>query len=42
MGLKLFDYSYSTAIGIIKSILSVLLLFVANFLARKVRGSNIF
>ncbi|MEA4824523.1 MAG: ABC transporter permease subunit [Clostridiaceae bacterium] len=42
MGLKLFDYSYSTAVGIIKSILSIILLFAANALARKVRGSNIF
>ena len=41
-GLKLFDYSYSTAIGIIKSIISVVLLFFANYLARKVRGTNIF
>ena len=41
-GLKLFDYSYSTAIGIIKSIISIVLLFFANYLARKVRGTNIF
>ncbi len=41
-GLKLFDYSYSTAIGIMKSIISIVLLFVANALARRVRGTNIF
>ena len=41
-GLKLFDYSYSTAIGIIKSVISIVLLFFANYLARRVRGSNIF
>lgn len=41
-GLKLFDYSYSTAVGIIKSIVSIVLLFLANYLARRVRGTNIF
>lgn len=42
LGLKLFDYSYSTAVGIIKSCISIVLLFLANYLARKVRGTNIF
>ncbi|MGI6337015.1 MAG: sugar ABC transporter permease [Clostridiales bacterium] len=41
MGLKLFDYSYSTAVGIIKSAISVVLLFAANTLAKRVRGTAI-
>lgn len=42
MGLKLFDYSYATAVGIVKSIISVLLLFTANYLAKRVRGTSFF
>jgi ABC-type polysaccharide transport system permease subunit len=35
------DYSYGTAIGMTKSVVSVLLLFLANLLSKKVRGSSI-
>ena len=40
-GVKLMDYSYSTAVGIFKSLVSVTLLFCTNFLAKKVRGNSI-
>lgn len=35
------DYSYSTALGMSKSLISILLLFIANSLAKKVRGYGI-
>jgi ABC-type polysaccharide transport system permease subunit len=35
------QYSYAIALGIIKSIISIMMIFGANALARKVRGSNI-
>lgn len=35
------DYSYGVAIGIMKSIVSIMLLFVANGIAKKVRGTAI-
>ncbi len=41
-GLQLFDYSYSTAVGMIKSAISVVLLTAANVLSKKVRGNSIF
>lgn len=41
MGLQLGDYSYATAVGILKSIVSISLLFASNALARKVRGNSI-
>ena len=34
-------YSYATAIGILKTLVSVTLLFTANFLSRKLRGESI-
>ena len=40
-GLKLMDYSYATAIGIFKSVVSVLLLLFANKLAKLIRGESI-
>ena len=40
-GLKLMDYSYATAVGILKSGVSILLLFLTNGLAKKVRGTAI-
>ena len=40
-GLQLMDYSYATAVGIFKSVVSVTLLFVTNFFAKKVRGNSI-
>lgn len=35
------DYSYATAVGIFKSVISITLLFSTNFLAKKVRGESI-
>ncbi len=40
-GLQLGDYSYATAVGILKSLVSIALLFSANAVARKVRGASI-
>jgi ABC-type polysaccharide transport system permease subunit len=41
LGLQQMDYSFSTAIGIFKSVISVILLFGTNALAKKVRGETI-
>lgn len=41
MGLQLGDYSYATAVGILKSFISIMLLVFANLIAKKVRGSTI-
>ncbi|MGI6653690.1 MAG: ABC transporter permease subunit [Christensenellales bacterium] len=41
LGLQLGDYSFSTAVGILKSFISISLLTIANAVARKVRGSSI-
>lgn len=41
MGLQLGDYSYATAVGILKSIVSITLLLIANTVAKKVRGESI-
>lgn len=41
-GLQLFDYSYSTAVGMVKSVISIVLLTCANVLSKKVRGNSIF
>ncbi len=41
MGLQLGDYSYATAVGILKSCISILLLCITNTLAKKVRGETI-
>ncbi|MGI6695860.1 MAG: ABC transporter permease subunit [Christensenellales bacterium] len=40
-GIKLMDYSYATAVGILKSVVSIVLLFVTNTVAKRVRGSAI-
>ena len=40
-GLQLADYSYATAVGIVKSLISITMLFGANALAKKVRGTSI-
>ena len=40
-GMKLMDYSYATAVGILKSAVSITLLFVTNAIAKKVRGNAI-
>ena len=41
MGIKRFDFSFSTAVGIFKTAVSMLLLFSCNALARKVSGNSI-
>lgn len=41
MGLQVGDYSYATAAGILKSFVSIGLLCIANYVAKKVRGSGI-
>jgi len=41
MGLQLGDYSYATAVGILKSFVSITLLVIANTIAKKVRGESI-
>jgi len=40
-GLELMDYSYATAVGIFKSLISIILLFATNIFAKKVRGDSI-
>ena len=40
-GLKLMDYSYATAVSILKSCVSLIMLFSANVFAKKVRGQSI-
>ena len=40
-GMKLMDYSYATTVGILKSGVSITLLFVTNAIAKKVRGNAI-
>jgi ABC-type polysaccharide transport system permease subunit len=41
VGLLSFDYAYATAIGMIKTVVSVVLLFTVNFITKKVRGSSL-
>lgn len=41
MGLQLGDYSYATAVGMLKSVISITMLFVTNTLAKKIRGESI-
>lgn len=41
MGMQLGDYSYATAVGILKSVISVSMLFIANAIAKRVRGTSI-
>ncbi|MDR0301926.1 MAG: ABC transporter permease subunit [Treponema sp.] len=41
-GIGLFRYSYGTAIGIFKSVVSILLLFIANHLAKKSGSGRLF
>lgn len=40
-GLQLGDYSYATAVGILKSLISITLLYTSNAVARRVRGQSI-
>jgi ABC-type polysaccharide transport system permease subunit len=41
VGILTNDYSYSTVLGMNKTLISITLLFVANFLSKKVRGQSI-
>lgn len=41
-GLKLLDYPYATAVGIMKTLVSILLLVAVNWGSKKISGSNIF
>lgn len=41
MGMQLGDYSYATAVGMVKSVISIAMLFGANALAKKIRGNSI-
>jgi len=41
-GIQMFRYSFGTAIGIFKSMVSLVVLFIANFLARKSGSGRIF
>ena len=40
-GMKLMDYSYASAVDIMKSLVSLTLLFTTNAIAKKVRGNSI-
>lgn len=41
LGLVTQDYSYATAVGILKSVISIVLLFSANGLSKKIRGQSL-
>ena len=41
VGFLINDYPYSITLGMLKSLISILLLFVANTLSKKVRGESI-
>lgn len=41
MGIMLGNYSYSTAVSVMKSVISLMLLFLTNSLAKKIRGESI-
>ncbi len=41
LGLVTQDYSYATAVGIFKSVISIILLFSANGLSKKLRGESL-
>ena len=42
LGIVQGDYSFGTAISMLKSLVSVVLLVVSNFIVKRVRGSSIF
>ena len=42
MGIVQGNYAFGTAMSMMKSVLSVGLLLIANFIVKKVRGSSIF
>jgi putative aldouronate transport system permease protein len=39
-GIKVGDYPYATAVGMFKTLVSVVLLFTMNFISKRVRGQN--
>lgn len=41
MGIQIGNYSYSTAVSVMKSVISVALLFLTNGIAKKIRGESI-
>ena len=41
IGLQNMDYSYGVAISIVKSIVSVALVVIANMVAKKIRGNTV-
>lgn len=41
VGVKEADYSFSTAVGILKSLVSIIMLFGVNGISKKIRGYNI-
>lgn len=41
-GLQLLDFSYATAVGIVKSAVSIVLLIIVNFLSKKLADKSIF
>ena len=42
MGMRVGRYSYATAIGLFKSVVSMILLVIANFTTSKLQGSSLF
>jgi ABC-type polysaccharide transport system permease subunit len=41
VGMQLSDYSYATAVSIFKSVISIVLLFATNYIAKRIRGTSI-
>jgi putative aldouronate transport system permease protein len=41
VGIVMADYSYGTAVGMLKSIIAIILLFTVNAIAKRVRGNSI-
>ncbi|GGD49703.1 ABC transporter permease subunit [Paenibacillus nasutitermitis] len=41
LGIVTSDYSYATTIGMLKTVISIILLFSVNYLSKKVRGNSI-
>lgn len=41
VGLQSLDYAYATAIGMIKTVVSVIMLFTVNLISKKARGSSL-
>lgn len=40
VGMKSFQYSYSVAVGMLKSLVGIILLFLTNWISKKVRGNT--